>query len=165
MTKDLIGQEPKQEKKNKGGRPRAFNSPEEMQVLIDEYFEIKSGHKKMVILRNETVVYVPDPEPVHIAGLCAYLGITYDTLGEYQKREGFSEPITRAKLMCEEYAVNMCFKGNNKADFVLQNNFKWRNRAETESKTETTTKIIYIDKEEKEAYDKHIDAIVNGEEN
>ncbi len=164
MKKNLIGQEPKQEKKNKGGRPRAFNTPEEMQVLIDEYFEIKSGHKKMVILRNETVVYVPDPEPVHIAGICAYLGITYDTLGEYQKREGFSEPITRAKLMCEEYAVNMCFKGNNKADFVLQNNFKWRNRAETENKTETTTKIIYIDKEEKEAYDKHIDAIVNGEE-
>lgn len=164
MNPKLINEEPKQEAKNKGGRPRAFNTPEEMQVLLDEYFEIKKGHVKKVVLKNETVVEVPDPEPVHLAGVCAYLGITYETLNQYQKKEEFSEPITRAKLMCEEYAVNMCFKGNNKADFVLQNNFKWRNRSETENKTESTTKIVYIDKEEKEGYEKHIDAIVKGEE-
>lgn len=162
MEENLIEQEPSQKPKNKGGRPRIYKTIEEMQPLIDEYFEIKSGAKRKVVLKNKTVVYIPDPEPVHISGLCAYLGLTHETLGQYQKKEEFSDSITQAKQMCEEYAVNMCFKGHNKADFVLQNNFKWRNRSETENKTESTTKIIYIDKEEKEAYDKHIDAIVNG---
>lgn len=159
MSKKLIAQQSTNKEKNKGGRPRAFNSPEEMQRLLDEYFEIKSGHKKTVILKDGTLVEVPYPEPVHIAGICAYLGITYETLGQYQKQDGYSEPITRAKLMCEEYAVNMCFKGNNKADFVLQNNFKWRNRSETENKSENTVKIVYIDKEEKADYEKHIEEI------
>lgn len=168
MSKNLIGQEVNQEQsqnekpKNKGGRPRVFKTPEEMQVLLDEYFEIKSGHTRKMVLKNGAIVEVPDPEPVSIAGICAYLGITYDTLSEYQKLDGFSVSITQAKLICEEFAVNMCFKGKNKADFVLQNNFGWRNRSTSENKTENTTKIVYIDKEEKAEYEKHIDAVING---
>ena len=50
----------------------------------------------------------------------------------------------------------------NKADFVLQNNFGWRNRAETENKTESSVKVIYIDREEKESYEKHIDDVIKG---
>ena len=158
MDQKLIGQEPK----NKGGRPRAFTSPEEMQILIDEYFEIKRGHERKMVLKNGTIVFVPDPEPVHIAGLCAYLGLTSETLRQYQAKEEFSAPILAAKQICEEYAVDMCFKGKNKADFVLQNNFGWRNRAETENKTESSVKVIYIDREEKESYEKHIDDVIKG---
>jgi len=164
MDQKLILQEEKAKEKNKGGRPRSYNSIEEMQPLIDEYFEIKCHNKKIIYLKNGTKVEVPDPEPVHISGLCAYLGLTRETLCKYQERPEFSDSIKHAKQMCEEYAVDMCFKGKNKADFVLQNNFGWRNRSETENKTENTTKIIYIDKEEKEEYEKHIEAVVSGKE-
>jgi len=122
------------EGKNRGGRPRAFKNPEEMEKLINEYFEIKKGHvTKMVLKDGKTVVEIPEPEPIHIAGLCAYLELTYEGLREYQNREEFSATIARAKQICQSYAVDMCFKGKNKADFVLMNNYGWKNRSEQEN--------------------------------
>ena len=150
MTLQII--EEKKEK-NKGGRPRAYNTVEEMQVLIDEYFEIKKGHTRKMVLKSGAIVEIPDPEPVHIAGLCAYLGLTNETLLQYQKKEEFSEPIKNAKQLCEEYAVNMCFKGKNKADFVLMNNFGWRNRSEQENTGQGIVSItaVITEKELEEA--------------
>lgn len=143
MTKEIIETIPNPQK-NKGGRPRAFKTPEEMQVLIDEYFEIKSGFKRQMVLKSGAIAYIPDPQPVHIAGLCAYLGLTHETLLQYQKKEEFSEPIKQAKQMCEEYAVDMCFRSKNKADFVLMNNFGWRNRVEQENKGHSTVGLTSV---------------------
>lgn len=159
--KKKSAQKTKNQIKRAVGRPRAFNSPEEMIKLINEYFEINEGATTTKILRDGTAVLIPDPQPIHIAGLCAYLNIDSETLRQYQKLEGFSAPIENAKQICEAYAVTMCFRGKNKADFVLQNNFGWRNKSEVENKGETKTKIVYVDKEEKESYEQHIDDVIN----
>lgn len=134
MTQEIIKIESEEPKKNKGGRPPIYDNVEQMQLLIDEYFEIKLKNKRMVVLKDETIVYIPDPEPVHIAGLCAYLRLTDETLRQYEQKEEFSGSIKEAKQMCQAYSVDMCFKGKNKADFVLMNNFGWRNRSEQENK-------------------------------
>ena len=153
MKKEIIGIATKQEE-NKGGRPRAFNTPEEMEKLINEYFEIKTKNVRKVILKDgQTVVEIPEPETVHIAGLCAYLEITDETLRQYQKKEGFSGSIMRAKQMCQSYAADMCFKGKNKADFVLMNNFGWKNRSEQENTGQGIVSIttVITEKELEEA--------------
>jgi hypothetical protein len=71
-------------KKNKGGRPRLFKTPEEMQVAIDNYFE--SG------------------EPIGISRLAYALGFeSRQSLYDYEKSEQFSYTIKRAKLRVEMY--------------------------------------------------------------
>lgn len=113
-------------------RPVKFKTPEEMQELIDNYFETCDNRKKEIVTKQGEVITVKMPAPYHITGLCLHLDITNETLNQYQLKDRFSEPITRAKKKCEAYAVDQLFEGNkgNKADFVLTNNFNWKNKTE-----------------------------------
>ena len=67
--------------KHPGGRPRKYSSPEEMQELIDKYFEDCDENQA----------------PKTIYGLANALDLTYERLWEYQGYEEFSELIKRAK--------------------------------------------------------------------
>lgn len=144
------------------GRPVAYQEPKEMANKIEEYFTRAAGRIKDHITSNGLVVPISDPAPVHVTGLCVFLGISRDTLCEYQKKPNFSDSITRAKLRCEEHAVNACFEGKkgNKADFVLQNNFGWKNKSEVDNKGSMTVKTVYIDAGEKESYEDHINQAI-----
>ena len=65
------------------GRPPIFNSPEEMQVLIDKYFDDKEEFKT-------------------ICGLALALGFnSRGTIYEYGKKKAFSDTIKRAMLRIE----------------------------------------------------------------
>lgn len=149
--------------KNLGGRPYGsgkYKTPEEMIVKIDAYFAKAEDRVRSIVTKKGDVVQIGVPAPVHVTGLCEFLEISNQTLNNYQEREGFFEPITRAKLKCEAHAVDQLFEGQkgNKADFVLQHNFGWKNRSEVD--TTNTTKIIYIDKDEKQAYEDHINKAI-----
>ena len=64
-------------KGNKGGRPLAFKSEEELQAAIDDYFE------------EETIVTM--------AGLAFHLGIDRQTLYNYEKKQEYFDIIKKAR--------------------------------------------------------------------
>jgi hypothetical protein len=119
------------------GRPPIYTSSEELKKSIDAYFLDCAKRKRAFITKDGSVVMIPSPAPIHITGLCAYLEISNDTLRNYEKLgdvdgQFFGSTIARAKKKCEMYAVDQLFEGNkgNKADFVLKNNFKWKDKTE-----------------------------------
>ncbi len=149
-------------KNNKAGRPPFFKTPEEMWQKIEDYFDTCTKRIRKYSTAGK-ITKINDPAPMHIAGLCAYLGITNETLNQYQKQPEFSESIAYAKQRCEAYAVDACFEGKkgNKADFILQNNFGWKNRIQQEVNNDLRVKTVYITPEEIEAYERHIDKVIN----
>lgn len=122
-------------KNNSAGRPKKFSTVAELEKKINYYFKEKENAKKKILnIKTGKEYTIKEQAPIHITGLCDYLGISNETLNQYEKKEGFSEPITRAKLKCEAYLVDQCICGNkgNKADFVLKNNYsdRWKEKVD-----------------------------------
>lgn len=121
------------------GRPPMYNSAEEMQVLIDKYFDDCQG----TILKDKdgNIVYnkygIPiryNEKPPTVTGLALALGFNCRlSLLNYQGKEEFVNTITRAKAKVEAYAESRLFDkdGANGAKFSLANNFKgWTEKQE-----------------------------------
>lgn len=105
---------------NKVGRPLKYKTVEEMQELIDAYFEDRIAKKK----------------PFTITGLAIALDTSRETLMEYEGREKFADTIKRAKQRCENYAEEYLFEGKNQtgAIFALKN-YGWKDKTETDHTT------------------------------
>ena len=135
---------------NKGGRPPMYNTPEEMQVIIDEYFETCKGEMRH---DDDGKVYRDkygfpiffDQKPPTITGLALALGFTSrQALLNYQAKEAFVDTITRAKSRVECYAEERLFDkdGANGAKFNLANNFDgWKEKKEIEADVNSTVTI------------------------
>lgn len=83
-------------------RPPTYETPEEMQVDIDKYFDDCEKGKDVTIIRKNAVVTVNKQIPKTIAGLALALGfIARQSLLDYSNKDKFSETITRAKLQVE----------------------------------------------------------------
>ena len=100
------------------GRPRIYNSPDEMQEQIDAYF-IQPG----------VIPTVP--------GLAYFLGFANKhSLIDYAEKEEYSFTVSRAKSRIElvraETLVHPDLKNCNGIKFDLQNNFGWKDKTETE---------------------------------
>lgn len=97
-----------------GGRPPIFNSPEEMQTLIDKYLEEESH--------------------VTICGLAIALGFcSRGTLYEYAKKEEFSDTVKRAMLKIEnEYEKRTNSTAPTGPIFVLKN-MGWSDKKEVDN--------------------------------
>ena len=74
---------PSDKQKNLGGKPLKFKSPEDMQALINQYFQ-----KPEIIDKTE----IPDVE-----GLCYFLDTSRKVLMEYEERDGYGNAIKSAK--------------------------------------------------------------------
>lgn len=115
---------------NKGGRPPYYTTKEEMQVLIDKYFEESKG--KMLLdaednpVLNKGYPIFIDAYPLTITGLALALGFTSrQSLLNYQDKPEFVDTLTRAKLKIEEYANQRLYDrdGVQGAKFTLINNY------------------------------------------
>jgi hypothetical protein len=119
------------------GRPLIYQSVDELQKKIDEYFNSRKaplldGKGRPCLDENEDVIFV-DAKPCTVTGLALYLGFSgRQALLNYQEREEFMDTITRAKSRIEEYAEERLYDkdGCNGAKFSLQNNFGWVDRQE-----------------------------------
>lgn len=104
-----------------GGAPRKFNTVEELQILIEEYFNYIDEYN-----RNK-----PDnekPRPYTVTGLCVYLDIVRDTLIEYGKKSEFTDTIKKAKQRIESSVEEGSLNGKWNtigSIFNLKNNFGW----------------------------------------
>ena len=95
-------------------RPRLIESPQEMLDRGYAYFE----QCKL------------DQSPILITGLALALGLSgRESLSEYGRREEFSATVKELKSVCENYAENKLFSGNNPtgAIFALKN-YGWSDK-------------------------------------
>lgn len=140
--------------KHPGGRPPKFTSKEQIQVLIDKYFEDCKGHQYVDPKTGEPVYdkngypVIVDSEIPTVTGLALGLGFTNRmSLLNYQGKAEFRDTIILAKTRIEKYVETRLFDkdGANGAKFSLQNNFKgWdvdKQKAE-ESSGSSAIKII-----------------------
>mgnify|MGYP006301691029 CR=1 FL=1 len=115
-----------------GGQRPKFETPAEMQKLIDDYFNSCFIEK----VSEEGKVYQKQIRPFTITGLAYSLGMTRQGLLDYQaKSEEFADTITRAKTRIEMYAEEQLFRNQGKTNgvqFNLKNNFNWKDKQEIE---------------------------------
>ena len=121
-------------------RAPKFTSAEQIQELVDKYFEDCKGH----ILTDQTTGFpvihaktglpvIVDVCPPTMSGLALALGFASRSgLLKYAGKKEFADVIIRAKSRVEQYMEERLFdkEGANGAKFALQNNFKgWQESA------------------------------------
>jgi len=120
-----------------GGRPRKFDSVEELEKAIEAYFEETEIREK----------------PYTMSGLAYYLDMNRQTLLNYSKEEVYFGTIKRARDRVELWWEEN-LQGNSVAGtiFNLKNNFGWKDKVEQEhtvdSKDQTHRIEIVMDKNE-----------------
>lgn len=109
--------------KHAGGRPLKFESVEELETRINEYFES---------------CYTEDGDivrPLTLSGLAAALDVDRKTLRNYGERDEFLPTIRRARLKVEAFAEEQLFRSSGPVagvQFSLRNNFDWTEKTEQE---------------------------------
>ena len=101
---------------NYGGRPRKYDSPEEFDIKVDEYYR----HCRAT------------GEPITWTGLALYLGFSSrQSIDEYLNYDGFSDSVKRAKTLVEYGYEKLLHRGSNAAApiFALKN-FGWNDKQE-----------------------------------
>lgn len=110
-----------------------YKKPEEMQRVIDDYFESCAGRLatdedgQPILNKFGEPVYL-DRRPPTVTGLALALGFSSrQTLLNYQARPAFMDTVTRAKSRCEAYAEERLYDrdGSRGAQFSLEHNFNW----------------------------------------
>lgn len=93
-----------------GGRPVIFETPEEFELKVEEYFEYVKGESEVVCDSDEDgnpvdrEVWIRKPEPITITGLCLFLGFeSRQSFYDYEKRQGFSYIVKKARLRVENH--------------------------------------------------------------
>ena len=113
------------------GRPPKYESKEQIEELIEQYFEacegkiLKDSEGDPVFNKFGQPVIV-NQRPPTVTGLALALGFSSrQALLNYQGKKEFNDTITRAKSRIEQYAEERLFDrdGSNGAKFSLSNNF------------------------------------------
>lgn len=97
------------------GRWKLYESPEQMQEVIDQYFD------------------EAEDKPT-IAGLAVALGMTRQSLLNYERDSAFFDTVKRAKSRVEaRVEERLTFEGGGAGCiFNLKNNFGWVDKTETD---------------------------------
>lgn len=120
------------------GKQRKYKTPAELEQYIEEYFQSCWGcvyTPEGQLIRDEKGVPIKvQKKPYTLAGLALHLGITRDTLTQYENRskagnipQEYAEIVVRAKQRIEAYAEEQIYtrEGSNGAKFVLGSGFRW----------------------------------------
>jgi len=103
------------------GRPAYYDDPEVFSKEVDKYFETSQ---------------LPT-----WSGLALYLGFSSrDSLNDYKKKEGFSDPIKKALLRIESIYESNLFGRNPAGSIFALKNFGWKDKQEVEQSGGITIK-------------------------
>lgn len=94
------------------GRPLKFQSVEELEDKINEYFSV-----------------TPFEEHT-ITGLALHLDTTRELLCDYELKDEFSDTIRRSKMMIENAYEKRLIKRGNAGDIFALKNFGWKDKTE-----------------------------------
>lgn len=131
------------------GRPVKFETPEQMQECLNEYFASCMEEIWEPVVVEKDVIWVQrfdhkgnplleQKKPFTITGLANACGLSRQGLFEYERKAEFSDTVKSAKAKCEQYAEEQLFTNKHTAGviFNMTNNYGWNNKQE---------KIIYVD--------------------
>jgi hypothetical protein len=119
------------------GRPLKFESPEELQTAIDEYFAKCDEGEEIEVYdkKKQEVVKIKRPIPYTITGLALALSTTRQTLIHYEERPEFLDTIKEAKTKCENWVELQALRSElhpGIACFVLKN-YDWTDKQEIDN--------------------------------
>lgn len=110
------------------GRPVKYETPEEMQVIIDQYFKDCKENK----------------EHPTVTGLALSLNMTRKGLIDYENKDNpeFGNTIKKAKAKVENYIEQRLYENNvTGCIFNLKNNFGWKDKTEQEHSGNVTINV------------------------
>ena len=134
-------EEPESKTPHAGGRPRLFNTVEELENKITAYFDKCDPHKENRLVeagvngRGETIFeqrdIMTEQKPYTMSGLARHIGIDRATLLNYGKKDEFFGTIEAARERCHEFAETQLYgRAATGAAFSLKNNWGWKDRQE-----------------------------------
>ena len=110
----------------KVGRPLKIETPEQMEKILNEYFETTDENK------------------ITITGICLALDLDKKNFYEYEKREGYQDIVKRARMIVENsYEMSLRENGRTGDIFALKN-FGWRDKMEVETNKDELNKLDKI---------------------
>lgn len=129
------------------GTSKKWETPEELQSDIDNYFELCNNNTKTVVTKEGEIIEVPHPIPYTIEGLCDVLECDRATLLNYEKTKGY-EPyfntIKKAKNKIQRNKVERGLIGESNPAvtiFDLKNNHGYKDKTETDTNHSGEIKI------------------------
>ena len=117
-----------EEKSKRLGRPRLYDSPEEMQTLIDQYFQETEDKQ----------------DPLTMSGLAYALGMDRTTLINYGHRDEFFNTVKRARdRVTAEYERRLLKSGTPTIGliFALKNNAGWVDKQEIDVNSQVSLSV------------------------
>jgi hypothetical protein len=148
---------------NSVGRPLKFETVEELQKRIDEYFAecdphviettewVEARAKDGKLLKDEhglnylvevTHKKKTDQIPYMITGLALALDTTRETLLDYEDKDEYSDTIKKAKLKCESFNEKKLYDPNPTGTiFNLKNNYGWKDKTEVDNNVKTVGEL------------------------
>ena len=102
--------------KHSGGRPPKYNTAEEMQEKIDNYFKECDYNNK----------------PYTVTGLALALDLDRKSILNYSEKEEFFHTIKKAKLKVENYLEERLINDTSTTGIIfnLKNNYGWKDKQE-----------------------------------
>lgn len=123
------------------GRPPAFETPEELQEKINEYFKEGVTVKKVVIGKAPNN-YTLDVEVPTISGLAYYIGFeSRQSFYDYEKKSEFTYTIRKVRLFIEQHYEEMLQTGNTVGAIFALKNFGWKDKQEVEQSGGTSITV------------------------
>jgi len=118
------------------GKPRTIKSPEELEMLFNEWQEWVLSQTIEVELhvatRDGTPLKVTKPKPILLESFCIYAGISIQRMHEYEKGkgfEGYKEIIARLREFVTYHQLDreqLGILNTNSAKFYLVNNSRYK---------------------------------------
>ncbi len=132
----MAERKPNKEFKLKVGRPLDYQTVEELQSAVKEYFQTETDH-------------------ITITGLALFLGFnSRQSLINYEERPEYMDTVKKAKLFIENSYENGLLGGKNPIGFIFAlKNFGWADRQEIKhegipDKEITQVEIIRVNRED-----------------
>lgn len=114
--------------KHAGGRPPKYDTAEQLQAKIDEYFT-KGVPLKEKVITNQTTIKIPVPT---ITGLVLYLGYCdRQSFYDLEKQPKFSYTIKKARSRIENNYEELLIMGGGAGAIFALKNFGWVDKQET----------------------------------
>ena len=120
------------------GRPPIFDSPEDLQNKIDEYFQSLEGESHFEAdtedESKDNLVWDVPPTSPSITGLCLFLGFeSRQSFHDYGKSPEYSYTIKRARLMIEhKYELSGQYAKNPAFQVLALKNLGWSDKQEVD---------------------------------
>jgi len=126
------------EEKNLGGRPPIHTDPNQVALLIKDYYEYIEGDFEEVTVNKKdehgepyqetTRKWTRHPEPPTVTGLALHLGFcNKSSLYDYAEKDGFSNPIKKAISRIEKYhEIKVAYGDKCVGNIFVLKNFGWK---------------------------------------